>query len=265
MAGMIDKATDTLVKMDIAKPLFYDDSGSLSGVSRVVLEPSPDCERLRNWFRNRGRPMQRVPFSPVAFGIASLAVISTTAALILQSRAQTTGSSYSSTAPKDCRVTSAGDGVDGSTIRLCPGKAGLVVLVSEDDLRETVSVGRNRYGAAKEPAALTSFGPFNSTTNTVEWRAVDGKPFAIIQRWHIADNSDQDNNGRPIAKPLLAVTRLSPGAVCHVAYIDVQANPDANALARTAADEFARGFKCGKDEVKVIGASGRAIELAARR
>ena len=85
--------------------------------------------------------------------------------------AQTIGSSYTSTAPKDCRVRSAGNGVDDSTIRVCPGKAGLVVLISEDDLRETVSVGRNRLGAAKEPAAQTWFGPFNSTTNTVEWRA----------------------------------------------------------------------------------------------
>ncbi len=45
----------------------------------------------------------------------------------------------------------------------------------------------------------------------------------------------------------------------------VKANPNANELARQAADEFARGFSCGKDEVKIIGASGRAIELAARR
>jgi hypothetical protein len=50
-----------------------------------------------------------------------------------------------------------------------------------------------------------------------------------------------------------------------VAYIDVKANPDANALARKTADEAARGFKCGTDEVKVIGKSGRAVELAARR
>lgn len=28
--------------------------------------------------------------------------------------------------------------LDGSTTRVCPGKAGLVVLISEDDLRETV-------------------------------------------------------------------------------------------------------------------------------
>ncbi|QWG20939.1 hypothetical protein KMZ68_18125 [Bradyrhizobium sediminis] len=186
-------------------------------------------------------------------------------ALIPPASAQTFGSSYTSTAPRDCRVKSAGNGVDDSTVRVCPGKAGLVVVISEDDLREAVSVGHSRAAADREPAAETSFGPFNSTTHTVEWRAVDGKPFAIIQRWHIADNADEDKNGRPIAKPLLAVTRLPPGAVCHVAYVDVKANPDANELARKAADEIARGFTCGKDEVKVIGASGRAVELAKRR
>jgi hypothetical protein len=185
--------------------------------------------------------------------------------LISTASAQTIGSSYTSTAPRDCRVRSAGNGVDDSTIRVCPGKAGLVVVISEDDLRETVSVGRNRAAAAKEPASGRWFGPFNSTTNTVEWRALDGKPFAIIQRWHIADNSDQDKDSRPIAKPMLAVTRLPPGAVCHVAYIDVKANPNANELARKAADETARSFKCGKDDVKVIGESGRAVEMATRR
>jgi hypothetical protein len=186
------------------------------------------------------------------------------AGLISPANAQTIGSFYTSTAPKDCRVTSAGNGVDGSTIRVCPGKAGLRIVISEDDLRESVSVGRTRAAADKEPAAEASFGPFNSTTNTVEWRAADGKPFAIIQRWHIADNNDEGKDGRPIAKPLLAVTRLPPGAVCHVAYVDVKANPHANELARKAADETARGFKCGKDAVKVIGASGRAVELATR-
>jgi hypothetical protein len=61
------------------------------------------------------------------------------------------------------------------------------------------------------------------------------------------------------------VTRLPPGAVCHVAYIDGIANPDANDLARKAADETARGFDCGKDKVKAFGQSGRAVELALRR
>jgi hypothetical protein len=215
--------------------------------------------------------MKHAPNHPISsamqkgLGIALAALCYADSGLISPAKAQTFGSTYTSTAPRDCRVSSAGNGVDDSTTRVCPGKAGLVVLVSEDDLRETVSVGRNRAAATREPAAEVWFGPFNSTTPTVEWRAVDGKPFAIIQRWHLADNSDAGMDGRPVAKPMLAVTRLPPGAVCHVAYVDVKANPNANELARKAADETARDFKCGSDAVKVIGESGRAVELATRR
>src|SRR4051794_36411869 len=235
---------------------------SLSGISRAFLEPSPDCTRQMAGVPSpRGSRMKRVPGWHLA-GMAIAVVSCTALSLICQANAQTFTSSYTSTAPKDCRVTSASTGVDDSTIRTCPGKAGLVGVISEDDLRETISVGSNRVAAAKEPAAQVWFGPFNSTEHTVEWRAVNGKPFAIIQRWHIADNADEDKNGRPIAKPMLAVTRLPPGPVCHVAYIDAQANPNSNELARKAADETARDFRCGKDEVKVIGASGRAVELA---
>ena len=178
--------------------------------------------------------------------------------------AQTIGSRYSSTAPKDCRMIGKPSELDGSTTRLCPGKAGLSVLISEDDLRETVSVGKSRMAAAEEPAAQVWFEPFNSSLTTVEWRMAGNKPFAIIQRWLIADNADRDARDRPRDKAMLAVTRLPPGPVCHVAYVDVAANPDANELARKAADELARDFQCGKDEVKVIGANGRAVELAKR-
>jgi len=210
-----------------------------------------------------GLPMRYIP-STVTIVVTTLTLFATSAAMVLQSSAETIGSSYTSTAPKDCRVRSAGNGVDDSTIRVCPGKNGLVVLIAEDDLRETVSVGRNRLGASREPAAQTWFEPFNSTTNTVEWRAANGRPYAIIQRWHIADHSERTKDDRPTTKQMLAVTRLSPGAVCHVAYVDVQANPDANELARKAADETARHFNCGKDKVKVVGNSGRAVELVSR-
>ena len=178
--------------------------------------------------------------------------------------AQTFSSSYTSSAPKDCHTIGKSSELDGSATRACPGKAGLIVLVSEDDLRETVSVGRNHKAAARELASQAWFGPFNSSAHTVEWRAVDGNPFAIIQRWLIADNADPDKNGRPTVKPVLAVTRLPPGPVCHVAYIDGQANRNPNELAREAADKYARDFNCGKDEVKVIGERGRAVELARR-
>ena len=212
--------------------------------------------------------MKRVPrLQPAGLAVTALicaGLVFAVLGLASPATAQIFSSSYTSTAPKDCRVTSAHTEVDDSTIRSCPGKSGLVVVISEDDLRETVSVGRNRATAAREPAAQVWFEPFNSTEPKVEWRTLNGKPFAIIQRWHIADNSDEDKNGRPIAKPMLAVTRLPPGAVCHVAYIDAQANPNPNELARKAADEFARGFNCGKDEVKVIGETGKAVGMAKR-
>jgi hypothetical protein len=179
--------------------------------------------------------------------------------------AQPVSSVYSSTAPKNCRQIGRPSKFDGSTTRVCPGKAGLVVLVVEDDLRETVSVGRNRRAAADEPAASTWFEPFNSSETTLEWRVAGAKPFATIQRWHIADISDPDKDGRPNTKAVLVVTRLPPGPVCHVAYVDAAANPDANELARQAADGLARSFACGKDEVKIIGTRGRAVELATMR
>ena len=179
--------------------------------------------------------------------------------------AQSMGSSYTSTASKDCRRIGKPSELDGSTTRVCPGKNGLVVLIAEDDLREIVSVGRNRKQAAEEPAANVWFAPFNSSETTVEWRSSGNKPFAIIQRWHIADGSDRDKQGRPNTKAMLVVTRLPPGPVCHVAYVDAIANPAANELARKAADDLARGFTCGKDEVKIIGTRGRAVELATMR
>ncbi|WP_439403116.1 hypothetical protein ACNJYA_14055 [Bradyrhizobium sp. DASA03068] len=179
--------------------------------------------------------------------------------------AQSLGSSYTSTAAKDCRQVGKPSALDGSSTRVCPGKDGLIVLIAEDDLREIVSVGRNRKAAAEEPAAKVWFAPFNSSETTIEWRAAGAKPFAIIQRWHIADNSDPDKQGRPNTKAMLVVTRLPPGPACHVAYVDAIANPNANELARKAADDLARGFACGKDEVKIIGTPGRAVELATRR
>lgn len=179
--------------------------------------------------------------------------------------AQSVVSSYTSTAPKGCRQIGKPSDLDGSTTRVCPGKDGLVVLIAEDDLREIVSVGRNRKQAAEQPAADVWFAPFNSSENTVEWRTAGEKPFAIVQRWHIADNTDLDKQGRPKTKAMLVVTRLPPGPVCHVAYVDAIANPTANELARKAADDFARGFTCGKDEVKIIGTRGRAVELATMR
>jgi hypothetical protein len=121
------------------------------------------------------------------------------------------------------------------------------VLWQESDLRGTISVGRTAKAAAVEPAASQGFEAFNSTTDTIEWR-LDGKarPFAIIQRWHIADADNPTKDGRPGTFQRLVVTRLPPGPVCHVVYIEVKGNPNANEEARRIADETARDFDCEK-------------------
>ncbi len=177
-------------------------------------------------------------------------------------------SASTSTAEPDCRSErprrkQAATAENGGT-RVGPGVHGFVVLVSENDLRETVSVGRNRAFADKEPAAKKWFGPFSSAATTVEWRSrrSSSRPYAIIQRWSLADNNDPDKDGRPRDKQMLVVTRLPPGGVCHIAYVDVAANTNANELARKAADETARNFDCAKDKVRILGTPGRATELA---
>jgi hypothetical protein len=107
----------------------------------------------------------------------AIAFVTALPALIGSASAQSIGSSYTSTAEKDCRITNTGWD---SSVRVCPGKAGLIVLVTEDDLRQTVSISQSRKAAENEPAASTGFGPFNSANATIEWRAMNGKPFAIV-------------------------------------------------------------------------------------
>jgi hypothetical protein len=175
-------------------------------------------------------------------------------------------SAYSSIAAANCWSEGPGR-VEDSPTRVCRGRATLVVLVSKDDKRETVSVGHNRVEAAQEPAANTFFGPFNSALPAIEWRIAGDNPFAMIQRWRIADVVDQtiSYGGGPKAKPLLVVSRLPPGEVCPVAYVDAEANSNADELARQAADQIARDFKCGTDQAEVLGTPGRAADLAIKR
>jgi hypothetical protein len=185
-------------------------------------------------------------------------------AIAVPAAAQTIESHYTSTAERACKTVAKAKEGDGDWVVLgCPGRAGLVIRVSEDDLRTTVSAGRTQAAAEKEPASSQGFPPFNRIGDTLEWRSVKGgAPFALIQRWFLSDSENPDAAGRPRPVGLMVVTRLPPGPVCHVAYVDVRANPDANALARQAADQHAKNFRCGEDKVRIVGNRGRALELA---
>lgn len=181
---------------------------------------------------------------------------------ILPTSAQDFASLYSSTAVRNCKQVDAAKNGEGDwSVRLCPGIGGNFVLVTEDDLRLTVSIGRDRQAADNEPAAKQGFAPFNNVHDTLEWRMTQGRAFATIHRWFLSDSANPGPDGRPTPVAMLVVTRLNPA--CHVAYVDVHANAIANALARKAADEHARDFDC-KNPPTVIGKSGRAIELAKR-
>jgi hypothetical protein len=60
----------------------------------MALEPSPAGKRLKViGVPHQGHQMKRIALSPVTFGHASLALIASSAALILQSSAQTISSS----------------------------------------------------------------------------------------------------------------------------------------------------------------------------
>ncbi len=128
----------------------------------------------------------------------------------------------------------------------CDGYAGIPVLVMEGDLRFFVSYGQF---ADTEFAAEQTLPPFNTISDTLEWRLdAAGVPFATILRFFT-------DTGDGAQRQILVVTRIESPA-CHIAYVDAGANPNANDLARQAADLFARSFHCDFNSPLWIGEGG---------
>jgi hypothetical protein len=69
-------------------------------------------------------------------------------------------------------------------------------------------------------------------------------------------DASQDDEDGTVRGEVLVVTRLGPGGVCHVGYVDGRQNPNADDLAREIADKRARRFRCGKDKPIVLGDKG---------
>ncbi len=168
-------------------------------------------------------------------------------------RSQQIFSAYSKfDADKTCKHTPGRDPEDyGSWV--CAGHAGIIVRLSAGDQRMQVSFGHNARAAAREEAASQSFPGFNSVyQGTVEWRIEklpNGKtrPFATILRWNTRTAEDSERDDGKSTGRTLVVTRLNPGGVCHVGYVDAR-SAGANEAARKLADEKARSFKCGVDD-----------------
>jgi hypothetical protein len=162
-------------------------------------------------------------------------------------------SAYTALVLDKCRHTKGKQDEDYGEWR-CNGYGGIAVHVSAGDQRSYVSYGPS---AKKELAAKQTLASFNGEGEKIEWRGERGadkklKPFATIMRWSTTVSSGDE----PVKGEVLVVTRLAPGGVCHIGYVDSKANPDADALARTMADEHARKFRCGIDKPIVIGNKG---------
>jgi len=135
----------------------------------------------------------------------------------------------------------------------CNGYKGIPVMIAEGDLRMMVSYG---LASTEEKAASQTLPPFNHLGGKIEWRlsnAAGGyKPFATIVRYFIAAPEPHEGEEKGPEGQILVVTRIEPGATCQVAWIDALANPEANELARKAADETAPGFDCA-NEPEIVG------------
>jgi hypothetical protein len=159
--------------------------------------------------------------------------------------AQQLESSYTDVDLDDCSVISSDD--FGSTWA-CPGYKGIPVMIAEGDLRFFVSYGLK---STEEKAAEQTLLPFNHLGEKIEWRLSNAeggwKPFATILRYFVQREDGGEEDGQ-----ILVVTKVEPGATCHVAYIDALANPDANELARQAADDLVADFDCA-DQPEIVG------------
>ena len=167
--------------------------------------------------------------------------------------AQSAASAYTPLDLDKCRHTPSKEVEDYGEWR-CMGYGGSAVRVTAGDQRIYVSFGRN---AKNEPAAKQTLASFNSEGKAIEWRGMrsaDGKlvPYATIMRWNVTKSAEEP----PVRGQVLVVTRLGPGGVCHVGYVDARANYDANALAQKIADQSARNFKCGADKAIILGNKG---------
>jgi hypothetical protein len=119
----------------------------------------------------------------------------------------------------------------------CHGPDGTPFLLTEGDLRMSVTFGG--VGPGSRPP-FQSFGSFNSLGELVEWRMEQGVPFATILRF-LLDPGDGGTQGQVLVVSKVGAGQ-SPG--CVAAYVDALANPDANELARDAADRIASNIDC---------------------
>jgi hypothetical protein len=155
----------------------------------------------------------------------------------------------------------------------CIGLGGWGVSIGFPAIGASIAIARSgRLGSrdldARDGRSLVVEG-LSASTSIIEWRgAVRGgrfEPTAAILRVSVLDASQRqemiESGGPPLARPrrsqVLIVYRLGPKGACHIAYVDAGMNPNANDLAREAADA---PTACPVDRVAVPGRSSPILD-----
>jgi len=145
-------------------------------------------------------------------------------------------------------------------VQACDGVAGWQWFAEAGEHGET-----SRFSDRNDPATggqyggyLGNFGEFHSV---IEWRVVDGSPYATIQRYISATFE----TGDAVRQETLIVTALrasgSPTS-CHVGLVDATAVSGANEIARDMADRLAPDHDCGRGTVWVVDSASPSLDQA---
>ena len=69
-----------------------------------------------------------------------------------------------------------------------------------------------------------------------------------------------ERTGNKSYTSVLAILRVEDGKICPAAWLDVEATPHANAVAREIADDAAGKFHCGTNAARVIGKDTELVQ-----
>ena len=132
----------------------------------------------------------------------------------------------------------------------------LILIVAYEGTAVRVSVLRNGEDTGLRLGAGYDVG------KKLEWRGRrrDQKfePAAAILRLI-------EKTGHNSYASVLAILRVEEGKICPAAWLDVQATPHPNAVARQVADDAAKKFRCGIDAARVIGKNTELVQEAIAR
>lgn len=165
-------------------------------------------------------------------------------------QAQTMSSVYTElNVEKSCTVFAKAEEGDGDWASLvCDGWRGYPVLIQYSDLRESLFYGHPPAGDMAP--AWESFGAFNNTGPTIEWRLErrgdDQIPVATIHRWFVSDPENADENVQVLVVEKVGQPYERDG--CAMAYVVATGNANANEKAQDLADKLATSFECGSDQ-----------------